>query len=244
MVEQELNAQEDKDPKKHTVSQTIARVVLGVLVAAILLVGGYMLGYHPPTTDSTSVSVGVTNTQSLPTITPIISSNGSIGASASALPKSLPTITSSKVVLIGGTSYSGVEPYKSFTTNLLTGWTEQKETIGNGFNVSITNGDYQITISEQAGGIASCIYPGDTQKSQSALFLSPTKVPGYLGSATYDRAEQKGVTTSGSRKYLFCQLKGNVFQMPTDYGYITYTIPQNPSTQLLSEMDTIIEQIH
>ncbi len=144
-----------------------------------------------------------------------------------------------------GDTFVGTAPFVGFTTYLMTGWTEKKETVGTGFKVTIANGNYQIVISQAPGGGGTCTYPGDQPVQMASPFNQPTDIPGFPDTnRQFRRATQPGEPTGATLTYLFCQQKsGNTYAMPTDYGYISYVVPQNPSSDMLVQMDATIGMV-
>lgn len=213
----------------------IGKMVFGLALAGVLIFGGYYLGTHYQQLAGQQTASTTNPASALPTATP--------ATAPIATPPAQPQPTPSAWTT--GTSYTGVSPFKSFTTYLLLGWSEKKETVGTGYKVTISSGNYQIVISQAPGGGSACAYPGETPGEMTAVFDQPTKVLGFPDTGReFNRATQPGEPSGNTLTYLFCQKRNTGHGMPTDLGYITYTVPQNPSAEMLGQMDAIIGMLH
>lgn len=138
-------------------------------------------------------------------------------------------------------SVAGRAPFSSFVITVPQGWAQSQTQIADRTKVTVSNGDYQLVVSQAAGGAASCVYPGESGGDFSSPFNQFVAISGPGGQ--YRRATQQGSSTSGQQTYMVCQKKDSGFSMPSEFGYITYLTPENPSTSTLSALDAMVASI-
>jgi hypothetical protein len=142
-----------------------------------------------------------------------------------------PTLTSGKTVSAGIKNdlfnpYSLIVP-SSFAVNHTANTASD--------TLTITKGQYVLTISQAAGGAGSCDYPGDTPEPMAQVFSNFVGITGTFSQF------RRG--TSDNKTYSVCEQKSGGFSFPTSVGYITYSVPIQADQATLAEMDGMIASI-
>lgn len=101
--------------------------------------------------------------------------------------------------------------------------------------LTLTKGQYVLTISQAAGGAGSCNYPGDTPEPMAQVF---TNFVGITGTFSQFR---RG--TTDNKTYTVCEQKSGGFSFPTSVGYITYNVPTQADQSSLGEMDQMVASL-
>lgn len=193
------------------------KIILAVIVLGGIAYGAYYFGTHsgkflPQASPSPSASVSIPP------------SSGQAAVQASSAPQT-------KKVSAGSTS--GV--FSKYSIGVATGWTDSHTNDGTVDKLTITKGQYKITISQAAGGGGSCIFPGDTLQPLSQSFDNFVAING--SSAQFGRGTADGMT------HTVCEKRSGSFGFPTELGYITYNTPSPASASVLAEMDGMISSI-
>jgi hypothetical protein len=115
------------------------------------------------------------------------------------------------------------------------GWVDNHATNTASDTLTLTKGQYLLTISQAAGDAGSCNYPGDTVEPMSQVF---TNFVGITGTFSQFR---RG--TSDNKTYTVCEQKSTGFSFPTSVGYITYAVPTSADQATLGEMDAMVASL-
>jgi len=202
------------------------KLATGIVIAAILVGGGIYLGLR-----------GQKSKQAAPTSTPSVNRVVSLSPTPnSAQNPSISPTPAGQTINITGTS-----PFVSYSVSIPNGWKTSKETIGGRIKLTVSAGDYNVIISQAAGGGATCVYPGQSGGEFSSPFNAASGITGDGGQ--FRRATQQGSDTTGPQNYFVCEQKGSTYSFPTQFGYINYNTAQNPSDDSLKVLDQIVASI-
>ena len=116
-----------------------------------------------------------------------------------------------------------------------TGWIDNHTANTASDTLTVTKGQYVLTISQAAGAAGSCDYPGDTPEPMAQVF---TNFVGITGTFSQFR---RG--TTDNKTYTVCEQKSGGFSFPTSIGYITYAVPTQADQSNLAEMDGMIASL-
>jgi hypothetical protein len=216
MAEAEVQPVAQKPPRKGI---NLWKFIAIILILALLGVGVYEWGKSQlPTTNTFVISK--------PTITQQASASATI-TQPSPTGTLTPTPTGKKVS--AGMQNQLFGPY---TVIVPAGWTDNHTANTAGDTLTITKGQYVLTISQATGGAGSCDYPGDTPEPMAQIF---TNFVGITGTFSQFR---RG--TADNKTYTVCEQKSGGFIFPTSVGYITYNVPISADQAILAEMDGMV----
>lgn len=125
--------------------------------------------------------------------------------------------------------------FSTYTVTVPAGWADNHATNTASDTLTLTKGQYALTISQAAGGAGSCNYPGDTPEPMAQVF---TNFVGITGTFSQFR---RG--TSDNKTYTVCEQKSGGFSFPTSVGYITYAVPATADQATLAEMDGMVASL-
>jgi hypothetical protein len=218
MAEAEAQPVVESPPKKGiNLWKFIAVILLFVLIG----VGAYEFGKTQlPTTNIFNIPKPTV----AQTLSPTISQPSPTGTVS-------PTPTGSKKVSAGMKNAL----FSPYTVMVPAGWTENHTTNTASDTLTLTKGQYTLTISQAAGGGGSCDYPGDAVEPMAQVF---TNFVGITGTFSQFR---RG--TSDNKTYTVCEQKSTGFAFPTSVGYITYNVPASADQATLAEMDGMVASL-
>ena len=195
-----------------------------VLIALLLVVGIYELGKSQTPSTNTVVM------PPQPTITQV---QATVSATITPSPTGMvtPTGTSSKKVSAGIKN----QLFSPYTVTIPSSWADVHTVNTTSDTLTITKGQYVLTISQAAGGAGSCNYPGDTPEPMAQSF---TNFVGITGTFSQFR---RG--TADNKTYTVCEQKSGGFVFPTSVGYVTYNVPPQADQATLAEMDGMIDSL-
>jgi hypothetical protein len=113
-----------------------------------------------------------------------------------------------------------------------TGWADNHTANTTSDTLTLTKGQYVLTVSQAAGGTGSCDYPGDTVEPMAQVFTSFVGITGTFSQF------RRG--TSDNKTYTVCEQKSTGFAFPTSIGYVTYNVPTSSDQSTLAEMDGMV----
>jgi hypothetical protein len=125
--------------------------------------------------------------------------------------------------------------FSPYSVMVPSGWVDNHATNTASDTLTLTKGQYLLTISQAAGGTGSCNYPGDTVEPMAQVF---TNFVGITGTFSQFR---RG--TSDNKTYTVCEQKSTGFSFPTSVGYITYAVPTSADQATLAEMDAMVASL-
>jgi hypothetical protein len=125
--------------------------------------------------------------------------------------------------------------FSPYMVTIPAGWVDNHTTNTASDALTVTQGQYVLTISQAAGGAGSCDYPGDTPEPMAQVF---TNFVGITGTFSQFR---RG--TADNKTYTVCEQKSGGFVFPTSVGYITYNVPVQADQAILSAMDQMIASL-
>lgn len=139
-----------------------------------------------------------------------------------------------KVIKAGITS----ELFSTYSMNLSSGWTSTHETdqVAGTDRVVITKDEYSLTVSQLSGEANRCSFPAETPPPNALTFKSYVGIPGVT------RLFRRG--TNDERTYTVCERKIDVYETPTTFGFITYTVPKPADPIMLNEMDAMTASLN
>src|SRR5664280_239537 len=207
-------AEVQSDQKATTTSQgstkkgiNLWKFISLILIALLLCIGIYELGKSqtPPTKNTLVMPPRPTVAQEQATNSSVIvlSPTGTVTPTGAAFKK-----------VGAGIKNQLFSPY---TVTVPSSWADNHTANTASDTLTITKGQYVLTISQAAGGAGSCDYPGDTPEPMAQSF---TNFVGITGTFSQFR---RG--TADNKTYTVCEQKSTGFSFPTSVGYITYNVP-------------------
>jgi hypothetical protein len=225
MVYYQINMAEDgeqvivqKPPKK---GLNLWKYIAIILIFALIGVGAYEWGKTQ--TPSTNIF-----NMPKPTITQVNTSPTVVQPALTIIPN--PTSSLKKVS--AGMKNQLFSPYAVMVPP---GWVDNNTVNTVSDTLTLTKGQYVLTISQAAGGAGSCNYPGDTPEPMAQVF---TNFVGITGTFSQFR---RG--TTDNKTYTVCEQKSGGFSFPTSVGYITYNVPTQADQSSLGEMDQMVASL-
>jgi hypothetical protein len=155
-----------------------------------------------------------------------------------AFPSDIPTPTSSSIQ--GKTiTAGGVLVFSKYTLILPNDWQSDHQKEEGSDKLILTKEDYTITIAQVASEGVRCIYGNEPEAEftqKYTYFVEITNPNGFI----FRRSSSENPTTG----WTVCQ-KGTdgSFMFPTNFGYTSITTPSNPTTETMSEIDSILASI-
>lgn len=142
------------------------------------------------------------------------------------------------VTVAGG----GILSFPKYELTVPEGWSSNKESqTKDDERLTLTNGEYSITITQGGFGGSVCLFPGD------ADFEGPSVRYDNFKDLKTKSGDQLRRTWTGAELeangYGICQNTQYGWGAPTMYGHIAFITPKNPSAEKLVEMDNIISSI-
>ena len=125
--------------------------------------------------------------------------------------------------------------FSPYQVTVLNAWANNHVSNTASDTLTLTKGQYVLTISEAAGGAGSCDYPQDTPEPMAQSFTNFVGITGTF--AQFRRG------TSDNKTYTVCEQKSGGFAFPTSVGYITYTVPSQADQATLAEMDGMVASL-
>src|SRR3972149_6519872 len=138
-------------------------------------------------------------------------------------------------------SAGGVLSFSAYTAQLPAGWEPEHDQDANTpiDRLTLTKGNYEISIYQAATGGAMCLYPGEAPfEGPSATYDLFAEIAGS-GGVSYRRSG-----TTGDTAFTVCRIQddGTYFQ-PTGFGHIQFKLPAGYDPKILAEMDSIIASL-
>ena len=204
------------------------KYVLAVISVLLLLtiIGGAAFYFGQKSILSRPVS-------QTPTVVKIDNTNPPI---ATATPQAVQTNPNPETTIDSG----GVLVFSAYTLKAPSDWASQKETLQYSDMLTLTKGDYKITIYQAAGGGGGCTYPGDPPAQMAQNFTSFVEITDPNGFVF--RRGANG--TPGG--FTVCQKNATdgSFAFPTNFGNITITTPTPQDASTMAEIDGILASIN
>lgn len=223
-----IQGQGEQTPKKSSGGgffSFFGKLVFFLVIISGLLYGGYYLGKNQISPQKLVFTPSSTQTPAALVASPV-----AVTTSPSPLPP--------RIVKAGLTTSS----FGAYKVTVSGGWvSEETPDETNGTDVlTISQGDYKIMITQNAGSAGNCIFPGDTNTSgMGAVF---DNFVGFTGTTSKDLFKRG--TQNNGLSYDICQLIGGTnYKIPTSYGYITYSVPAKADPAILNQMGGIVASI-
>lgn len=197
------------------------------LLAAILVGGAYYIG-------SQKNNIVVAPSPSPSASTSPAGQSDLRGATPSASTTPTPTKTATKNVTAG----DNIGIFLPYRIQVPMDWEVKHENTNDVLDVlEISRGGYKIRIQQAGGEGSNCNYgtPKNEPFTQDYSYYKTIIGNDFEFRRSGDSASSTGFT--------ICDKKQQGFQFPSFYGYISYSVPNNPSQEILSEMDSILSTI-
>lgn len=161
-------------------------------------------------------------------------SSTSITASSSPLPSSTPIPSPQEQTIQAG----GILSFPKYQVIIPANWSYEKTSMGpSDQKLTLKYGEYEIAVMEGAFGGNVCLYPGD------APFEGPSQTyMTFVELTTIDGLKLRRSSSSGSG-FTVCQFAYEAWQAPTPYGHVSIKTPNNPTTEELANIDTILKTL-
>jgi hypothetical protein len=196
-----------------------------ILIVVLLGVGIYELGKSQTPAKNTFVM----SPKPTAMIIPVGTTSASITPSITTTPS--PTGAASKKVSAGIKN----QLFSPYTVTVPSSWTDSHTANTASDTLTLTKGQYVLTISQAAGGAGSCDYLGDTVEPMAQVFSNFVGITGTFSQF------RRG--TSDNKAYTVCEQKSGGFSFPTSVGYITYATPVQVDQATLAEMDGMVASL-
>jgi hypothetical protein len=224
MADDQGNQPTDNSQRSTKKGLNLWKFVSIVLIVVLLGIGLYELGKSQTPPKNTFVmspkpTVPVTQVTASATITP--PTTGTV----------TPTGTASKKVSAGIKN----QLFSPYVVTVPSSWADNHVANTASDTLTLTKGQYVLTISQAAGGAGSCDYPSDTVEPMAQVF---TNFVGITGTFSQFR---RG--TTDNKTYTVCEQKSGGFAFPTSVGYITYAVPVQADQATLAEMDGMVASL-
>ena len=152
------------------------------------------------------------------------------------LPTSVPQATSIPLQVIKG---GGILSFPHYQFKANANWIYSREAEGtDNEKVIIKNGEYSFSITQGGFGGAVCLYPGDADIEGPSGRYSE-----YVEITTNNGDKFRRNILENGKGFSICQLTQYGWGVPTLYGHISLTVPNNPTPEMLKEIDEILSSI-
>ena len=201
------------------------KLIALILIVLLLGIGVYELGKsQTPSTNTFVMPPRPTVTQPQATASSTITQPSPTGMIT-------PTTSAGKKVSAGIKN----QLFSPYTVTVPSSWADVHTANTASDTLTITKGQYTLTISQAAGGAGSCDYPGDTPEPMAQTFNNFVGITGTFSQL------RRG--TSDNKTYTVCEQKSGGFAFPTSVGYITYNVPAQADQATLAEMDGMVASL-
>lgn len=133
----------------------------------------------------------------------------------------------------------GILSFPKYSLQAGSDWVFSREVQGqDNEKITLTNGVYQLSLTQGGFGGSACLYPGDPdQEGPSGRYSSFVELTTKSGDKLRRSTPQTG---SG---FGICQLTQYGWESPTLYGHISLKVPATPTPQMLQEVDNILSSL-
>ncbi len=132
----------------------------------------------------------------------------------------------------------GVLVFSKYTVQVPATWQYAKEGDTQADKLTLTSGDYKITIYEAATGGAQCLYPGDPDSEMATRYITFTEITLQGGSKL-----RRGGTTATAFTVCEKPLGSASWGLPTSFGHISVATPAAPTNAMMTEIDGILASL-
>ena len=156
--------------------------------------------------------------------------------SLSSSPTSAPQDTPIPLQTIKG---GGILSFPHYQLKASSDWIYSREAEGqDNEKIILKNGSYSLSISQGGFGGAVCLYPGDADnEGPSARYVQ------YVEITTNSGDQLRRSTPENGKGFGICQHTQYGWGAPTLYGHISLTVPNNPTPEMLKEIDAILSSL-
>jgi len=128
-------------------------------------------------------------------------------------------------------------PHYQFKANA--NWIYSREAEGtDNEKIIIKNGEYSFSITQGGFGGAVCLYPGDADvEGPSARYIK------YVEITTNSGDQLRRSSSESGQGFGICQHTQYGWEAPTLYGHMSIITPNNPTPEMIKEIDEILSSI-
>lgn len=218
---------ESPKPKKDPFS-IIGKIAIAIIIIVVLVGGGMLLGKSmnkPAQTNEEPVEEEVgqtTDTNETQTKLPVN-----------------PEPTNQEFITFKGGLGGDATSFKQYSFQASKDWTQNIETTEVTDKLTLTNGEYSISIYQAPMGGSMCIYPGEEEGNFKQMYEKYKEITGKNGEV-YRRSWDEN---ADNVTYTFCQKSDGTFGTFTTFGGVTATSPNPADEKMLTEIDAIISSL-
>lgn len=152
------------------------------------------------------------------------------------LPTSAPQDTPIPLQVIKG---GGILSFPHYQLKASSNWIYSREAEGqDNEKIILKNGSYGLSITQGGFGGAACLFPGDADsEGPSARYIK------YVEITTNSDDQLRRSTPEKGQGFGICQHTQYGWGAPTLYGHISLTVPNNPTPEMLKEIDEILTSL-
>lgn len=208
-------------PKKQT---NVWRIISIILIIVLVGAGAFIFGKNQSAPSKTTPAQTSAKISDAPT--------QALAVSPTIIPS--PSLVASTKITAGINN----QFFSVFTISVPSDWTANKTDK----SLTLTKGQNTLTISQNAGGAGSCIFPGESPAPMAQTFTDFVGITGVSSQFRRGITEQ-GPTEGGNAIYNVCEQKSGGYAFPTSYGYITYNLADGTNKATLAEMDAMLASL-
>ena len=151
-------------------------------------------------------------------------------------PTSIAQVTPIPFQIIKG---GGILSFPQYQLKASADWIYSREAEGqDNEKIILKNGAYGLSISQGGFGGAVCLFPGDAEtEGPSSRYVK------YVEITTNSGDQLRRSTPENGQGFGICQNTQYGWGAPTLYGHIGLTIPNNPTPEMLKEIDGILASL-
>lgn len=133
----------------------------------------------------------------------------------------------------------GILSFPHYQLKASSNWIYSREAEGqDNEKIILKNGSYGLSISQGGFGGAVCLFPGDAEtEGPSSRYIQ------YVEITTNSGDQLRRSTPENGQGFGICQHTQYGWGAPTLYGHISLTVPNNPTPEMLKEIDAILTSI-
>ena len=233
---EEKNKEEVKAVVKQDPFSLIGKVAVAAIILAVLIGGGIFLGMN------LSKNKAQTNNSAIPSplpttsiqASPTVSSNSGQVISPTLPPGSQGTRT---ITAGGGTGSS----FGVYAIDIPVGWTDvtTKTDITN--KLTVSRGDYSLSVYQAPIGGGGCVYPGDPSSVMAQSFTDFVQITG--AHKMLRRSWNKTGSPANTISYTVCEENGSSFGSPTSFGAVSVKSPDPVDAAVMKDIDFMLSSL-
>jgi len=152
------------------------------------------------------------------------------------LPTLIPQATAIPLQVING---GGILSFPHYQLKASSDWVYSREVQGqDNEKIILKNGSYGLSITQGGFGGAVCLFPGDADnEGPSSRYVQ------YVEITTNSGDQLRRSTPENGQGFGICQHTQYGWGAPTLYGHMSLTTPNNPTQEMLREIDEILTSL-